>query len=73
MAKLPLKEKPEVPESTRGRRWASLPAAAKYAGVKSPRTITNWISSGLINGYQMNARVIRVDLNEIDAAFGGAV
>lgn len=58
-----------------GRRYASLADAAKYAGVKNTRTVRDWISNGLITGYRINARVIRVDLNEIDAAmqpFGGA-
>lgn len=58
-----------------GRRYASLKGAADYAGVKNTRTVRDWISNGLITGYRINARVIRVDLNEIDAAmqpFGGA-
>jgi excisionase family DNA binding protein len=49
--------------------------AADYMGV-SLRCVREWISQGRITGYKMNARVIRVDLNELDAAmkpFGGAV
>ncbi|CNH33180.1 DNA binding domain-containing protein [Mycobacterium tuberculosis] len=56
------------------RRWASMNQGAEYAGV-GLRTLREWISQGKITGYRMNARVIRVDLNEIDAAFqpfGGA-
>jgi excisionase family DNA binding protein len=57
------------------RRWASMRAAADYAGV-SLRTIREWIAQGKIVGYQINKRVIRVDLNELDEAFkpfgGGA-
>ncbi len=49
---------------------------AEYMGV-SLRTVREWISQGNIPGYRINARVIRVDLNEVDAAFkpfgGGAV
>ncbi|GLP83563.1 hypothetical protein TUM20984_49830 [Mycobacterium antarcticum] len=49
--------------------------AAEYMGV-SLRTCREWIAQGKITGYRINARVIRVDLNELDAAFepfGGAV
>ena len=62
------------PDERPSRRWASQKAAGKYAGV-SDRTIRAWISEGLIRGYKVNQRVIRVDLNEVDAAmqpFGGA-
>jgi excisionase family DNA binding protein len=48
---------------------------ADYMGV-SLRTVREWITQGSIPGYRINARVIRVDLNEVDAAFekfGGAV
>jgi excisionase family DNA binding protein len=58
------------------RRWASMQETAEYMGV-SLRTVREWISQGNIPGYRINARVIRVDLNEVDAAFkpfgGGAV
>ncbi|WP_454786499.1 excisionase family DNA-binding protein [Mycobacterium antarcticum] len=57
------------------RRWASMQQAAEYMGV-SLRTCREWIAQGKITGYRINARVIRVDLNELDAAFepfGGAV
>jgi excisionase family DNA binding protein len=40
----------------------------------SLRTIREWIAQGKITGYRMNARLVRVDLNELDAAlqpFGG--
>lgn len=40
------------------------------------RTIRQWIAEGRITGYRINARLIRIDLNELDAAmqpFGGAV
>lgn len=42
--------------------------AADYAGV-GLRTLREWITQGKITGYRMNARLIRVDLNELDAAF----
>jgi excisionase family DNA binding protein len=68
---------PENAEHERAqRRWASMNEAADYAGV-GIRTIREWISQGKITGYRMNARLIRVDLNELDSAFqpfgGGAV
>jgi excisionase family DNA binding protein len=56
------------------RRWASLNDAADYLGV-THRTIRQWITDGKIRGYRANARLYRVDLNEIDAAmqpFGAA-
>jgi excisionase family DNA binding protein len=63
------------PETSPGRRWASMQQAADYMGV-TVRTCREWISQGKIRGYRINARVIRVDLNELDGAmepFGGAV
>jgi Flp pilus assembly protein protease CpaA len=55
-------------------RYASPATAAKYADV-TPRTIHNWIARGLLTAYRVNAKVIRVDLNEIDGVLtpaGGA-
>jgi excisionase family DNA binding protein len=57
------------------RRWASMQQTADYMDV-SLRTVREWITKGKITGYRINARVIRVDLNELDnamQAFGGAV
>lgn len=34
----------------------------------APKTIRNWISNGFITGYQLPGRLLRVDLNEIEAA-----
>ncbi|MGJ6124917.1 helix-turn-helix domain-containing protein [Mycolicibacterium sp. Y3] len=48
---------------------------AEYMGV-TLRTVREWITQGKIQGYRINARVIRVDLNEVDAAFqpfGGGI
>ncbi|WP_420220412.1 excisionase family DNA-binding protein [Mycobacterium marinum] len=55
------------------RRWASIKDAGDYLGV-TERTVRQMIADGKICGYRSNARLIRVDLNEIDAAmqpFGG--
>ncbi|WNG94993.1 AlpA family transcriptional regulator [Mycobacterium sp. ITM-2016-00318] len=61
-------------QAATARRYASLKEAGAYVGV-GERTIRDWITRGLIKGYKINARLIRVDLNELDAAmrpFGGA-
>lgn len=63
------RHRPKQAEQERAqRRWASMIQAAEYSGV-SLRTIREWISQGKITGYRINSRVIRVDLNELDAAF----
>jgi excisionase family DNA binding protein len=57
------------------RRYASLQETAVYMGV-TDRTVRQWIAEGRITGYRINARLIRVDLNEVDSAmvpFGGGV
>jgi excisionase family DNA binding protein len=56
------------------RRYAKLIEAAQYLGV-TDRTIRQMIADGRLTGYRNGARLIRVDLNELDAAmkpFGGA-
>lgn len=55
------------------RRYVSPQQAAEYLGVTS-RTIRQMISDGRLTGYRSGARLVRLDLNEIDAAmqpFGG--
>lgn len=47
------------------RRLSSIPGAAQYAAV-STKTIRRRISDGTLTGYRFGARVIRVDLNELD-------
>lgn len=59
-----------VPE----RRYVKMKAAADYLGV-TDRTIRQMIADGRLTGYRSGSRLVRVDLNEIDAAmqpFGGA-
>lgn len=61
------------PAPTR-RRWVSQQEAAEYLGV-TDRTIRQMIADGRLTGYRSGARLVRVDLNEVDAAmqpFGGA-
>ncbi|GAB7144417.1 excisionase family DNA-binding protein [Mycobacterium riyadhense] len=56
------------------RRYATQQQAADYLGV-TDRTIRQMIADGRITGYRSGTRLVRVDLNEIDAAmrpFGGA-
>lgn len=56
------------------RNYATLKQAAEYLGV-TDRTIRQMIADGRLTGYRNGPRLIRVDLNEIDAVmepFGGA-
>jgi excisionase family DNA binding protein len=51
-----------------------LAEAAKYLGV-TERTVRQMIADGRLTGYRNGRRLVRLDLNEIDAAmqpFGGA-
>lgn len=59
---------------THRRRYVKLAEAAEYLGV-TDRTVRSMIADGRLTGYRSGARLVRVDLNEIDAAmkpFGGA-
>jgi hypothetical protein len=47
-------------------RYASIQAACDIYDVDH-KTIRRWIASGLIHGYRMGDRLVKVDLNEIDA------
>ena len=56
------------------RRYAKLAEAADYLGV-TDRTVRQMIADGRLTGYRSGTRLVRVDLNEVDAAmkpFGGA-
>jgi excisionase family DNA binding protein len=56
------------------RRYVKIREAADYLGV-TERTIRQMISDGRLTGYRSGPRLVRLDLNEIDAAmtpFGGA-
>lgn len=56
------------------RRYVSIAAAAEYLSV-TDRTVRQMIADGRLRGYRNGAKLIRLDLNEIDAAmkpFGGA-
>ena len=64
-----------TPETTfPRRRYAKIIEAAKYLGV-TDRTIRDMILDGRLTGYRNGPRLVRVDLNELDAKmqpFGGA-
>jgi excisionase family DNA binding protein len=59
--------------SVGGRRYAKVEQAAEYLNV-NPATIRTMLADGRLTAYAMGRRVLRVDLNEIDAAMaaGGA-
>lgn len=46
-------------------RLTSVANAAHYANV-SPRSIRRWISQGLITGYRVGPRLVKVDLDDLD-------
>lgn len=57
----------------RRRRYIRLDAAAEYLDV-SVQTIRNMIADGRLTGYRSSHQLVRVDLDELDAAmkpFGG--
>jgi len=63
-----------VQDSVRRRRYAKLSEAAEYLGV-TDRTVRQMIADGRLTGYRSGSRIVRVDLNELDAAmrpFGGS-
>lgn len=53
-------------EQALDRRLASIEKAAAYVDT-SPRTIRRSIAEGRLTGYRFGDRLIRVDLNELDA------
>jgi excisionase family DNA binding protein len=57
------------------RRLDSISNAADYAGVCT-KTIRRWIASGHLSAYRVGPKLIRVDLDQLDAMFqpigGGA-
>lgn len=54
--------------ATPGPRYVTLAEAADYAGF-SIRTIRRYISQGLLIGYRVGPKHIRIDLNEVDGMF----
>jgi excisionase family DNA binding protein len=65
--------RPHAP--TPRRRYVSIGEAAEYLGV-TDRTIRQMISDGRLVGYRNGRKLVRLDLNDIDArmeAFGGDI
>lgn len=52
--------------TTTERRLARINAAAAYSSV-NPRTIRRRVADGSLTGYRLGARILLVDLNELDA------
>lgn len=48
------------------RRWSDIPGAAEHSGVATS-TIRRYIRQGQITGYRLGPRLVRVDLDELDA------
>lgn len=61
---MPTKYRPQL--SRAERRFAAVSTAAEHAGV-SEKTIRRRISDGSLPGYRLGPRLIRIDLNELDA------
>lgn len=60
--------------NTLHRRYVTIAEAAEYLTV-TDRTIRAMIADGRLTGYRNGRRLVRLDLNEIDAAmrpFGGS-
>lgn len=55
-----------MPKNKTQRRLVTIPQAAEEYGVCT-KTIRRYISAGRITGYRFGPRMIRVDLEEIDA------
>jgi excisionase family DNA binding protein len=69
-------KEPEMPDTLTPprRRYVKVAEAAEYLHV-TDRTIRQMIADGRLTAYRSGRRVVRLDLNEIDAAmkpFGGA-
>jgi excisionase family DNA binding protein len=55
-----------------GARYATIPQTAEYLGV-CDRTVRNMIEDGRLTAYRgLGSRVMRVDLNQVDALMAGA-
>ena len=61
-------------QSNSSRRYASITEVAEYLAVTT-RTVRQMIADGRLRGYRCGPKLVRLDLNEVDAAmqpFGGA-
>lgn len=55
-----------MPKNSAPRRLDTLSNAAEQFGV-TPKTLRRWIADGRIPGYRLGPRMLRVDLNELEA------
>ena len=49
------------------RRWVSISDTAEHLGI-TPKTVRQMIADGRLAAYRSGPRLIRLDLNEVDAA-----
>ena len=77
MTKLPAPARPATSEgpnrAARRRRYVRISEAAEYLKV-TDRTIRQMVADGRLTGYRAGTRLVRLDLDELDAAmqpFGG--
>jgi hypothetical protein len=49
----------------RARRLASVQAVAQMYDV-DPKTVRRWIAAGLVTGYKVGDRLVKLDLNEVE-------
>ena len=68
---MPASTSPNRAERRNPRRYARISEAAEYLKV-TDRCIRSMIADGRIKGYRSGTRLVRVDLNEIDAHLEGA-
>jgi excisionase family DNA binding protein len=61
-----------TPSPNARRRYVTLADAAAYVGCNE-RTIRRAIAAGEITGYRIGARLVRVDLDQLDAEMVGRV
>lgn len=52
--------------TTQRRHLVGIAQASEYADV-NPRTIRRWIAAGHLRGYRVGPRLLKVDLNDVDA------
>jgi excisionase family DNA binding protein len=55
-----------TPTTTPRPQWATLEVAAEHIGA-STKTVRRMIAAGTVTGYRFGPRMLRVDLNELDA------
>ncbi|OBI53598.1 excisionase family DNA-binding protein [Mycobacterium sp. E787] len=70
---MPLAASHPSTQDSPARRWASITDTAEYLGI-TRRTVRLMVAQGRIRAYRNGPRLVRIDLNEVDAAmtpYGG--